>query len=183
VVAVYRIALSGEPFERLMSDPSGAGLPAEVQSAALYTQFELHVMWPQYGALHLIVEGDGDVEELVGLASDYLAGGGWTRDVTRVWAAESTPGWLQAGEQSQWVIHQATPPPMLGVEGEGRRCDLCQWSGVPPHGPPCAAEKLDDGTFTVRAYPPRGSSGGGMQQAPEHDVEPATLAAAPMRAT
>src|SRR5262249_31277240 len=99
VVAVYRIALFGEPFDRLIEDPEQAGLPTEVQSAALYSDFELHVLWPQDGALRLIVEGDGDVEQFVGLVSDYLAGGGWEAEVTRVWSAESTPYGLEAGQQ------------------------------------------------------------------------------------
>ena len=164
-MAVYRIALFGEPFKRLMSDPRGAGLPVEVQSAALYTDFELHVMWPRHGALHLIVEGDGDVWELVGLVKEYLAGGGWLATVTRMPAAENPPDWLEAGQQAQWVIETVG-----ASEGESPTCELCQWVDVPPHGSPCAAEKDQDGTFTVRDYPPRGSSGGGTSEVPEQDV-------------
>ena len=171
-MAVYWIALHGEPFERLMSDPQHAGLPDEVQSAALYTGFELHVIWPQSGALHLIVEGDGDVEELVGLVSTYLAGGGWEAEVTRAWAAENPPEGLAAGAQAQWVIERATPP-LAANEPESRRCDLCQEFPVPPHGEPCDAHKRDDGTFSIRDYPPRDSSGDGTSESPEkdHDME------------
>ncbi len=169
-MAVYRIALFGEPYERLMSDPRRAGLPDEVQSAALYTDFELHVMWPRRGTLHVIVEGDGIVEQMVALVSEYLAGGGWEATVDRVWTAENPPSWLEAGEQAQWVIEQATLP-IAAQEGESAACDLCQWVPFPPHGSPCDAEKREEGTFTVRDYPPRDSSGGGTQATADEDVE------------
>src|SRR5262245_5621208 len=164
-----------------MSDPQGSGLPALVESAARYTDFELHVMWPQSGAFHVIVEGDLDVEPFVGLLSEYLAGGGWEAEVTRVWSAENPPHWLDAGKQAQWVIEQATP--QMATEGEGRTCDLCQWVGVPPHGPPCDAEKLDDGSFTVGNYPPPGSRGGGTSEVSELDLELTRPVPARARAT
>jgi hypothetical protein len=167
-VAVYRIELFGDPYERLMSDPQGAGLPDEVQSAALYTGFELHVMWPRRGTLHVIIEGDGDADEMVGLVAQYLAGGGWEARVERVVAAESPPYWLEAGEQASWVVEQATLP-IAAQEGESPTCDLCDWVPVPPHGPPCDAEKREDGTFAVRNYPPRDSSGGGTVASREED--------------
>jgi hypothetical protein len=178
LVAVYWIKLSGQPFERLMADPQAAGLPDEVQSAALYSDFELHVMWPERDAFYLILDGDGDVQELVGLVSDYLAGGGWQAEVTRVPDAEDPPYWLEAGEQAGWVIEEATRG---ASEGETRTCRLCQFVGVPPHGPPCAAEKKDDGSFTVRSYPPRDSGGEGTSEEPEREYE--VTSAAPARAT
>ena len=182
-MAAYRIALFGDqPFERLMSDPQGAGLPDEVQSAALYTDFELHVMWPQSKALHLIVEGDGEVEQLVGIVSEYLAGGGWQAEVTPVEDAENPPDWLDAGEQAKWVIDQATP--MGAQESESRVCDICQAAAVPPHGSPCDAEKRDDGSFRIREYPtPPAWSGGGTSAALEEEYELTTTAPARVRAT
>lgn len=173
-MAVFSIAMHGEPFDRLISDPEGAGLPGEAESAALYTDFELHVLWPQHGALHLIVEGDGEVDQLVALLTDGLAGGGWMSDVTRVPAAENPPSGLDAGAQSQWVIEQASP--RGASEGETRVCDLCQWSAVPPHGPGCDAEKNDGGfAITATGRPVITGSGGGARKGPE--PEPSVVAA------
>jgi hypothetical protein len=133
-----------EPYRQLLSSPDAARAASEAEAAATATAFHLHVVWPQAGALYLIVEGDGEPAELGGLLAERLDDGAWTPSWMTVPGAEESPAELDAGQRSDWVVES-------GVEPELRRCEACQRVGVPPHRPGCAFEQRDDEHHVTQA--------------------------------
>jgi hypothetical protein len=110
---------------------------SEAGTTASATHFVLHVLWPRDGALHLILEGDEDPADLSDLLAERLGDSDWEPQWRYVPEAEDSPAELLAGLRSEWVINMA-------VEPETRRCEGCQWSGVPPHRDGCEFELRDD---------------------------------------
>jgi hypothetical protein len=181
-MAVHLIALAGqEPFDRLIADPGAAGLPGEVESAVGYTGFWLHVLWPQNDALYAIVEGDGEVHELVGLLAENVAGGGWDADVSRVPDAEDPPEDLEAGAQDQWVIDTVSLVlPAGAIEPAARQCDLCLRAAVPPHQSGCPAERSDGDVALPRELYPTTDRGGGADELETPELAETALQEAPV---
>jgi hypothetical protein len=138
-MAVYVLELVGraEPYRQLLADPLGAGVPAELDSAASATGFHLHAFWPHDGVLHLIVEGDAAPGELGELVAERIAGEGWDPRWERAFAAEDPPADVEAGRQSEWIVEMAVPP-------RYRSCSICGWAGVPPHRPGSQCARPED---------------------------------------
>jgi hypothetical protein len=137
-MAIYRFQLRGSEVVSLLEREGAERATKAVRMALVVRGFEEHVLWPEAGVLHAILEGD-DPEQLSETLDAFATGFSWAGNgFVEVPGAEGVGIGLGGHQRSKTIIRSA-------LEGEEIRCDFCEAMNPPPHDGGCTYAKREQG--------------------------------------